>query len=138
MLFWIWIILIALAIVGWFLCYRFDKCGEYDWTWIVSLIIGIIGVFAASIFLIVNNVGISGKVAELQTRHDILVYQYENNVYDNDNDLGKRELIVDIQEWNEDLSWYQANQRDFWIGIFIPNVYDRFEFIELGDGDNDG
>ena len=53
-------------------------------------------------------------------------------MYDNDNEIGKKELMNQIQEWNEDLAWYKANQKDFWIGIFIPNVFDQFEFINLG------
>ena len=40
--------------------------------------------------------------------------------------------MTDIQDWNEDLAKYREIQDDFWIGIYIPNVYDQFEFIELG------
>lgn len=36
----------------------------------------------------------------------------------------------EIREWNEDLAWYKANQNDFWIGVFIPDIFDQFEFIE--------
>ena len=93
--------------------------------------IGIFGFIASVVVLAINYIGIDGYIARMNTRYETLVYQYENNIYDNDNDLGKRELMVDIQNWNEDLSSRRERQRDFWIGIYIPNIYDQFEFIEL-------
>ena len=93
--------------------------------------IGIFGIIASVVALAINYIGIDGYIARMNTRYETLVYQYENDIYDNDNDLGKRELMVDIQNWNEDLSSRRERQRDFWIGIYIPNIYDQFEYIEL-------
>lgn len=94
-------------------------------------VIGIFGIIASVVVLAINYIGIDGYIAQMNTRYETLVYQYENDIYDNDNDLGKRELMVDIQNWNEDLSSRRERQRDFWIGIYIPNIYDQFEYIEL-------
>lgn len=47
------------------------------------------------------------------------------------NRLGLCDLMVDIDDWNTDLAWYKEAQDDFWIGIFIPNIYDSFNYIEL-------
>lgn len=125
MLFWIFVILIVIGVI--IIC----KFEEIDFVGAIITSIGIFGVLVALVVLIANYAGIDGRVERLQTRYETLVYQYENDIYDNDNDLGKRDLMEDIREWNEDLSAKQANQNDFWIGIFIPDIYDQFEYIEL-------
>ena len=78
-----------------------------------------------------QNVHAKGFVEACKQRYNSLVYQLENNLYDNDNDLGKKELYDQIQDWNEDLAKGKALQNDFWLGAFYPDVYDQFDFIEL-------
>lgn len=95
------------------------------------LAIGLLGVIASVVILCVNYIGIDGDVERNRVRYDSLMYQYENCLYDNDNDVGKKELMSEIQSWNEDLVWYKTMQRNPWIGIYIPDVYDQFDFIEL-------
>ena len=124
MLFWIWLILF---IIG-FIIALIDGWEEFG---AGTSAFSIFCLLVAGAVLIFCYIGVNGRVAKLQARYDSLVYQYENDIYDNDNDLGKRELMEDIQRWNEDLSANQKNQRDFWIGIYIPNIYDQFEYIEL-------
>lgn len=94
--------------------------------WILVGILAIIGIIA-----ICNNIGIEGKIARCQQQYESLTYQLENNLYDNDNDLGKKELYDQIQAWNEDLAEGKATQHDVWVGAFYPNIYDEFDFIEL-------
>ena len=123
MLFWTFVIIIIAGFV--LFAYDLENLG------IAISAIGIFGIIASVVVLAINYIGIDGYIARMNTRYETLVYQYENDIYDNDNDLGKRELMVDIQNWNEDLSSRRERQRDFWIGIYIPNIYDQFEFIEL-------
>ena len=124
MLFWTFVII---SIAGLVLVFAFDL----DNLGVTISAIGIFGIIASVVVLAINYIGIDGYIARMNTRYETLIYQYENDIYDNDNDLGKRELMVDIQNWNEDLSSGREDQRDFWIGIFVPNIYDQFEFIEL-------
>lgn len=35
----------------------------------------------------------------------------------------------EIREWNGDLAYCKEIQRNFWVGIYYPNVYDNLEFI---------
>lgn len=120
-------IFVAMLVVGVILAYY-----DYENSGIALTILGSFGVLISVLVLAINFIGVDGYIARMNTRYDMLTYQYENDVYDNNNDLGKRELIVDIQEWNEDLSARRERQDDFWIGIYIPNIYDQFEYIQLG------
>lgn len=83
------------------------------------------------VVLICNNVGLDGVVASKCQQHISLSYQLETGMYNNDNELGKKELYNQIQEWNTDIAYNQATQNDLWIGVFIPDIYDQFELIEL-------
>ena len=131
MLFWMTIIVTILGLLLFEILFKHD----FELLYIIS---GVISLLAAAALLIeivvlaVNYISVDGYIQKINIRHDMLVYQYENDIYDNDNDLGKRELIEDIQNWNEDLASRKENQDDVWIGIFIPDIYDQFEFIELG------
>lgn len=98
---------------------------------IFTVIFGAAALFMA-ITICINIIPADGNAESSKARYESLVYQYENNMYDNDNDIGKKQLMNQIQHWNEDLAFGKEMQRDFWIGIFIPNVFDQFEFIELG------
>lgn len=131
MLFWIFAIVLAAGIVG---VVMLGECCSYHGVYMTACFVTVIAgaVFAFMVVvLIVQYVGVDGQVKSDEVRYDSLVYQCENNFYDNDNDIGKKELVNQIQEWNEDLAWGKEIQRDFWMGIFIPNIYDQFEFIEL-------
>lgn len=101
---------------------------------ILSAFLAFVAGIAAAIMLIViiaNNVGVEAKIEANKQRYDSLVYQAANNLYENDNDLGKKELVNQIQEWNEDLASGKALQDDFWVGIFYADIYDEFNFIPM-------
>lgn len=91
--------------------------------WIVSIII--------TICVVANNVNAIGKKEGYQKQYETLSYQINNNLYDNDNDYGKKELYNQVLSWNRDLAYRKQAQKDFWIGIFYPNIYDDLEYIEL-------
>lgn len=131
------------------------------WSFVILLIIGVVlisialyidsdglgmtgtGISICSIIAIIISLFIIGEshltkdadIARFNARYDILVYQVENDVYENDNDLGKRDLYNDIQSWNEDLAYRKEAQRSLWLGIYYPDIYDQFEFISLDKED---
>lgn len=126
-----WLVVLSVVVCLGLAVYLEKRFCNYSGPFLVIAIIGFIVAIIMLMVIISENTNVDAYVAENQMRYDMLVYQYENDIYDNDNDLGKRDLMEDIQEWNEDLAYYREAQDDFWVGIFHPNVYDQFEFIEL-------
>lgn len=126
-----WLVVLSIVICLGLAVYLEKRFCDYSGPFLGIASIGFIMAIIMLVVIIVKNTNVDAYVAEHQMRYEMLVYQYENDIYDNDNDLGKRDLMEDIQEWNEDLAYYRKAQDDFWVGIFHPNVYDQFEFIEL-------
>ena len=98
--------------------------------WLISGLSGAIALVML-IILVINHVGVDATVASMNVERKSLVYQQEKSLYDNDNDIGKKELYKEIEKWNSSLASNKELQDDLWIGIFIPNIYDQFELIEL-------
>ena len=126
-----WLVVLSIVVCLGLAVYLEKRFCDYSGPFLVIAIIGFIVAIIMLIVIIVDNTNVDAYVSENQMRYEMLVYQYENDIYDNDNDLGKRDLMEDIQKWNEDLEYHRKAQDDFWVGIFYPNVYDQFEFIEL-------
>lgn len=126
-----WLVVLSFVISLGLAIYVEKRFGDYSWLFLVIAFLSFLVSIIMLVVIIVNNTNVDSYVAENQMRYEMLVYQYENDIYDNDNDLGKRELMEDIQKWNEDLAYRRKSQDDFWVGIFYPNVHDQFEFIEL-------
>lgn len=126
-----WLVVLSVVVCLGLAVYLEKRFCDYSGPFLVIAIFSFIVAIIMLMVIIVENTNVDAYIAENQMRYDMLVYQYENDIYDNDNDLGKRDLMEDIQEWNEDLAYYREAQDDFWVGIFHPNVYDQFEFIEL-------
>ena len=134
MWFWLALILAIGLTVGAVCMWRYD---EYSgWTLILTVFggVAVIIVLVMGVSIIYAHSTAEANIATNEQRYNSLVYQLENKLYENDNDLGKKELYNQIQEWNEDLAHYQSIQDNFWSGIFYPNIYNQFEYIELPKG----
>ena len=97
---------------------------------VISVVLGVVILFM-TVAICIGNFGADAKAAKYKERYESLVYQYENEIYCDDNVV--YDLLTDIREYNEDLAYYQEIQDDFWIGVFYPNIFDQFEPIELDE-----
>lgn len=84
-----------------------------------------------SIISICANVGAEGKLASMQETRAALVYQLENDLYDNDNDLGKKELYNQITGYNAEVAKGKKMSNNVFTYNLYPDIYDDLELIEL-------
>ena len=111
---------------------------KYDGAWdaigAISLVFAITAfVLSAALcgFSIVARTGADEYLASMQEKRSALVYQLENDIYDNDNDLGKKELYSEITEYNCDVAEGKIKQNNIWVYNLYCNVYDELELIEF-------
>ena len=111
---------------------------KYDGVW--DAISAISLVFAITAFVlsmglggisIVARAGADAYLASMQEKRSALVYQLENDIYDNDNDLGKKELYSEITEYNCDVAEGKIKQNNIWVYNLYCSVYDELELIEF-------
>lgn len=103
----------------------------------VGCVIAAIGTLAVATLVAVHifeYAQADATLAEMRQEYVVLVYQLENDVYENDNDIGKQQLFEKIQEWNTRLASNQARQDNVFFGFAYPDIYDQLEFIELPTG----
>jgi hypothetical protein len=95
--------------------------------------LGIIAFVALMIMLFILPVQYCGKdatVAENNERYKALIYKVESGACRDELGLLSKEVIDEIQEWNESAVRNQRLQNDFWIGVFVPDIYDKLETID--------
>lgn len=130
MLFWT---TLMTAIIG-LIIYRFDQdiCETYILAvagaamHIISMVAAVIMIFV----MIMNHAGVDAKVKSNQERYEALLYKAGSEESRDEHGILNKEIVDEIQDWNEDVTYYQEIQNDFWLGIFYPNIYDQFETID--------
>lgn len=133
MIFWIFVIALVVGIVLFVLS---DNCSFfYNWDLfaIVDICISIIVIAIMGIMIVATHVTANGEKLANEQRYDSLIYKAETESIRDEFGIVNKEYIDEVQAWNEDVIKYKEWQRDFWIGIFIPNIYDDFETIDLGN-----
>lgn len=110
------------------------KLDEWSGAGFISSLLAVIFGVAATIVISVSigtHIQAPAFVEVNKARYASLVYQAEAGLYENDNDIGLKELANQITEWNEELAKGKTYQNNIWLGAFYPDVYDQFEFIPM-------
>lgn len=133
MLFWLVVAIFIISIIVFAINNKI--CGGcYDAISNVFELLAIVSGVAVLIMTIaigLGNFGADAKAAKYKERYDSLVYQYENEIYCDDDVV--YDLLTDIREYNEDVAYYQEIQDDTWLGVFYPDIFDQFKLIELDE-----
>ena len=143
MIFWlclaILIIGIGLLVLG-FIDWDYEKNKLFDFLYdnddnlrviggITTFISGFIMIIMITI-LCCMYIGIDAKVEKSKETFDAITYKVESGACRDEFGLLNKEVIDEIQSWNESVVYNQKMQNDFWVGVFYPDVYDQFETID--------
>ena len=112
-------------------CYNTKTSELINILWAVSLIIFIVCLMASIIIFGINYIGATSYKASLLEEQRILTYQIENEFYENDIEYGKNELFRDVTKFNTLVREHRELTKDFWVGIYEPNIYDDIPLVEL-------
>ena len=129
MIFWIFVILTVLGIVGGIFASEYD----FECLSVLGWIVGVISGIVAAIMLIViigTHCTADAQVELWKEQYKALTYKLESGACRDEFGLLNKEIIDEIQDWNQDAVYNKRIQKDFWMGIFYPNVFDEFETID--------
>lgn len=126
------IVCVLIFIVGYILDKKGIKKGKWMMTSFGNLlkVIGIMFISVCAVLSLFSYSLMPGEVAKYRQTYKGLQYKLTSEKCRDQFGLLNKEIVDEIQEWNEELALNKAYQHNFWIGVFVPNVYDEFEFIE--------
>ena len=144
MLFFIFIIALVVGIVLLFLgtrSFSYDTRQKYpilQWIWETDGVIGGIITAISSICVVASLMGMIGTYTTIDAyveknniKYESICYKLETESAKDEFGIRDKDIIDEVQDWNEDLIYHQTMQDNFWLGIYYPNVYDQFKIIEL-------
>lgn len=95
----------------------------------IAVIFGII-VAVSLICMVCSYSTKDATVASNQQRYKGITYEINSGIYTNNYNISTANVIDEARDWNEDLAGNKLMQRNVWVGIYIPNIYDDFQYID--------
>lgn len=129
MVFLLAVILMVLGIAWGIFAYVHFYEFESFFGWFIGLGSGIIAIIML-IAIICAHLGTDAKVELWREQYKALTYKLESGKCRDEFGLLSKEIIDEIQNWNQDVVYNKSIQKDFWIGVFYPDIFDEFETID--------
>lgn len=126
MIFWIFVISAVIFYIMYFMCMFHVK---YLWETLCTVCIAISTVML--VFIVILNCGTNGIVSSNREKHKALIYKTQTEACRDEFGIVNEDYIDEIQEWNQYIAKNKTMQRDFWFGVFVPNIFDEFQTIDL-------
>lgn len=133
MIFWIFVIALIVLIALFALNYNHWQNDGIDIGGGILIGILLVAIIIMTVGILINIADTPAQFEAKQQTYEALTYQYENAIFENKNahcNSGLKSLYDQIKDYNEDVAYGKKVQRDFWIGIFVPNIYDDLKLIE--------
>lgn len=122
MIYWLFILALAVEIFLYIKDYNMKFYNAFE----IAIPLTSIIIFVLTIFIITANIQAKHEKYALESTYNTLL-EYKSTQDSPQNE----HYISDIIRWNTTISSGKSIQRDFWVGIFIPNIYDDFYIITL-------
>ena len=129
MILWLCVIIAVVGAIMSAVANKEDWFGAEMFCGIVSLLSGTV-VIIMIVCLCVTYSTVDANIAKNEELYKAITYKVESGACRDEFGLLSKEVIDEIQEWNKDVLYNQSVQDNFWIGIFYPNVFDRFKTID--------
>lgn len=104
-----------------------------DWVQPVAVVlagIGIIGSIGSLLAMIGMHTDAMAQKAKLNETYTAIEYKITSGACRDELGLLTKEVIDEAQEYNETISYNKTIQNSFWLGIYIPDIYNDFELID--------
>lgn len=108
-------------------CY---KNREYTFIPGFIIIVAIIILSGMTIGIIAETIQADALKASYTETYNSLIYKMESTTCRDEFGFLNKEIIDEVTEWNETISYNKIAQDNIWVGCFIPNIYDDFELID--------
>lgn len=122
MIYWLFILALAVEIFLYVKIYKLEDNEKLE----VAISVTCFTILVLTIVIIFSNIQAKHEKYSLESRYNTLLEYRSVSDY-----LQNEHYISDIISWNTTISSGKSIQRDFWIGIFVPNIYDDFDIITL-------
>ena len=94
------------------------------------IITAIIVLSGMTVGIIAETIQADALKASYTETYNSLIYKMESTTCRDEFGFLNKEVIDEVTEWNETISYNKIAQDNIWVGCFTPNIYDDFELID--------